>query len=174
MSEAEPKPAAKPGRSLVNRRGRVPCLDAERQAEVCAVIAQGLTVQTAADFVGIGQTTIYRTARKNPEFAAALVRARSRHEYILVRSVKDAAVERKDWRAAAWLLAHTFRDRYYVRQPRGLPVEQVRLLFERFSEALLSEVRNTEDRRRVMTRLQKISDDVSDAAGVNQRLGHET
>ena len=169
MSDQEPKP----GR-FTNFRGRTPCLDEKRKADLCAVVAQGLTLRTATDFIGVSHSTILRTAKKDRRFAEALRQARSRGEYILVHSVKDAAVERKDWRAAAWLLSHCFRDRYYLRQPRGVPVEQVRLLFERFTDALLAEVRNDEDRRRIKNRLQKISGQVSDAAGVTKRLGHET
>jgi hypothetical protein len=156
-----------------NFLGSKPCLDEKRQADVCAVVAMGCTLQTAADFVGVGRRTVYRTALKNSAFGDALRKARSRGEITLVRTVQESALKAGEWKAATWLLAHCFRDKYYKRQ-RGIPVDQVQLLVQRITEALLGEVRDPADRKRMMARIAQICREVGDDVAADKLSGQET
>jgi hypothetical protein len=165
-------PVGKPGR-YANRLGPKPCLDEFKQQKICAIVGRGCTLQTAADYVGVARKTVYRTALMNAAFGQALREARSRGEVNLVLKVDEAAMEKGEWRAAAWLLTHCFRDKYYPRF-LGVPVEQVRALFERLSEALLAEVRSPADRQRIETRLRQISADFSAAVEANRQLGQDS
>lgn len=163
---------SEPGKHA-NRLGPKPCLDEEKQKQVCTVIGQGMSLQSAADMICVHVKTIYRHARRDKKFDADLRQARARGEFRLLRTVHEAGAEKGEWRAAAWVLKNCYRDRYYQRQ-QGIPVEQIRVIIERLAGAMLGEVRNKEDRERMVAHLKRISGEVSEAARVNLRLGNES
>jgi hypothetical protein len=157
----------------LNRLGPHSCVDKEKQDNICAIVAMGCTLHTAADFVGISRRTVTREIQRNPTFAEALRRARSRGEVKLLRSVHEAAVNEGKYSAAIWLLSHCYRDHYYPKM-RGIPAEQVQLLVERLTDTLLDEVRDTVDRDRITVRLKQVAREVGGIVDADKRLGHES
>src|SRR5262245_19036098 len=93
LPEATPNlPEGKPGR-YANRLGPKPCLDVFRQEQICAIVGKGLTLQTAADYVGVERRTVYRTALRNAAFGAALREARSCGATRLMLRIHETAAE---------------------------------------------------------------------------------
>ena len=162
----------KPGK-YANRNGRKVCFDDKMKSAICGVLRQGCTLKTAAAFVGIGDRTLYRQTCRDPQFAEDLRRARSHGELKLLHTIHEAAMKRGDWRAAAWLLAHSFREGYHLHQAPGMGLDEARNIFRQFTEAVLGEIGDAPVRERVILRLQKIAAEVSAAAGVNKQLGYD-
>jgi hypothetical protein len=166
MSEQEPKP----GR-LANRLGPRPSLDQHKKDNICAVVAMGCNLKTAADFVGVSRRTIYARAKAEPEFAAALRAARSRGQVSNLSIIAEA--RKRDWKAAAWLLRHCYQEVFGCRRTEGITPEQLGVLFGRFTEMLLGEVRDRKERERIAVRLEQMTRELSGAVEIAKQLGHE-
>ncbi len=89
----------------------------EKKRELFAALLLGLNRKVAADCVGCSPQTIWRTARRDPEFAKRLRQLEGKSELALLHSVQVAAKDEKNWRAAAWALERLFPDRYSRRGP---------------------------------------------------------
>lgn len=155
----------------VRRIGRPPALDDARREDLFLILRQGMSVQSAADYAGVCSRTVYRTAERDSAFADAMRKARSTGEVRLVSTIQEA-VQKKDWKAAAWLLSHSYRDRYYKRQP-GFPPGQVRELVARFGSFITKQVSNPEERRRIADLLQQINDETRSIVEINRQLRKE-
>lgn len=58
-------------------RGQPPALTGDRLTRLLAHLADGLTIQQAADQVGVTRATVHNTQRRDPEAAAAITAARA-------------------------------------------------------------------------------------------------
>ena len=161
---SEPKPT--------NRRGTKSCLTQDRKDSICAVVAMGCTLKAAADFVGVARRTVYSRTDRDPEFAAALLAARSRGQILNLGIIKKAAEDR-DWRAAAWILTHCHQKAFALRRSEGITSEQLGVLFGRFTEMLLGEVRDRDERERIATRLDRMSRELSGTVEITKQLEHD-
>lgn len=85
-------------------RGRPPLLDIEKRALVLAFLEEGYSRRLAAASVGVSTKTLVRALRRDPEFAVAVALAEVRSYERPLMTIQEAA--RRDWRAAAWLIAH--------------------------------------------------------------------
>lgn len=130
-------------------------LNAQRQAEVCAIVGVGCSLTTAAKYLGCTLHTIQRTRNSDAEFAAALLRADAHGELSLVRRVYDAAAEKNGWRAAAWLLTRRHPDRYAARAARTTTPHQIDQTMYFFAKRVVQEIASPDDRKRVKVRLKK-------------------
>jgi len=149
--------------------GRKPLLDAKRQTEICAVIGAGCTLRMAAAYVGCNESTIYRFAQRDADFAAALRKARAKSEMVLLRCVHEAATQKKDWRAATWLLTHCHQERYRM-GTELLAADQVSAMIGRFAELLLREVADVADRKRILARLEDLTSSLGREAATAVQL----
>lgn len=147
--DGTPPPIAK------RRRGRPRFLDAQRQAEACAIVGVGCSLTTAAKYLGCTLQTIQRTRNSDAEFAAALLRADAHGELSLVRRIYDAAAERNGWRAAAWLLTRRHPDRYAARAAGVATPHQIDQTMYFFAKRVVQEIASPDDRKRVKLRLKK-------------------
>jgi hypothetical protein len=160
--------------SNANRRGAGRCcLDEERQKFICAIVAKGMSLRSAAASVGVDEKTISRHTLRDRQFRERLNQARARGEFRLVENIHEAALKRKDWRAAAWLLSVCYRKDYGPVR-KGVPNDAVRLIFERLTTTLLSEVHDAEVRGRILARLRNLNALVCGAHGINLLVGRET
>ncbi len=84
-------------------RGRPVVIDEELQSKVCLLLSLGLSRRQAASYLDIVHSTIANAMQRDPEFAASVERA----EEVSTAAplVTLALVSRRNWRAAAWLLA---------------------------------------------------------------------
>jgi hypothetical protein len=139
--------------------GRPRILNATKRSEICAILAVGCSRATAAQYVGCHPDTIRNTAQRDPEFAAALEQAESRHELKHLALINKAAEEGKYWRAAAWALERKYPGRYGRRHPDMFTVEQVSHVLAQFAFAgvILEEVPEDGQRGRILARLSELT-----------------
>lgn len=128
------------------RPGRPTKLNPEVQAKICAIIADGNYDATAAQCCGIDPKTFLKwLARgKDPnhpnyplysEFREAVKKARAERERKLVGYIATAALEKKHWTAAAWMLERLYRDHWGKPEYRG-DGNEARTIAEEVQEAI--------------------------------------
>ncbi len=94
------------------RRGRRPVLTQEMADTMYTMLANGNSVETAADFVGINPCTFYDWMNKGnraqsgmyAEFAKTMKKARAIAKVALVQAIS----QHPSWQAKAWLLERRF------------------------------------------------------------------
>lgn len=166
MSEASNEESL-PTKPVKRRGGAKEVLDAKKQAEICAILAMGCSRRCAAGYVGCSVNTILNTARRKPEFAAALLKADAQQEVTLISRIHAATKRTDGWRAAAWLLQHTRPD-YYARRADTMTPEQVAGVLSQFAEILSRGIRDAEDRARVGNDLRLLTSALANEAAGEQ------
>ena len=111
-----------------------PSLDSFKKAQVCGVLSIGGSILTAARAVGCHPSTIYATAKRDPEFHEQLATSRAGHEATLLNRIHTAAQEPQFWRAAAWALERMYPERYRARPNDTITLPMVL----QFADQLLS------------------------------------
>src|SRR5437868_4570314 len=104
--------------STMAKPGPQPFLDDGKRREICAMLVAGASQTSAANYVGCVTSTITNTAKRDPEFARQIQRAKAECELNSLNKI-NAAGDRS-WRAAAWLLERTRPESYEkvtLRQP---------------------------------------------------------
>ncbi len=143
------------------------CLDKYKKAQVCGVLSIGGSMLTAARAVGCHPSTIYATAKRDPEFAENLAESRAGHEVALLNQVHTAAKDLKYWRAAAWALERMYPERYRARAGDIVTLTTMRQFIEQLLSLIADEVGDTALFDRIVHRtnheLKMLSDRVEDA-----------
>ena len=116
-------------------------LNADKRKIILAVIARGCSRRMAAGFVGCVPRTITRTANRDPEFAAALVRAENAARIAFTSRINAAAAEPRYWRAAAWWLERRDADEFAAQPQFTLTREQAAEIFADFIYYLEDDIR---------------------------------
>jgi hypothetical protein len=137
--------------------GRPRALDEFKKREICAVLAVGGSRATAAQYVGCHPDTIRNTAQRDPEFAADLEHAESKHEVKHLTFINKAAAEGRYWRAAVWALERKFPGRYGRRHPDMFTIEQVSHVLTQFAAVILEEVPEETQRGKILSRLSELT-----------------
>ncbi len=133
--------------------GRPHALDEVKQAEVCALVSTGVSLRSAARYVGCDRKTIHREQLRNEQFAAQLRTAEMRAEYSPLEAMYQAV--HRHWRAAAWLLERT-RPQQYARNSTGVvKLTIVRELIEQIQTHLAEELAALPDGAAICGRLQQ-------------------
>ena len=135
-------------------RGKI---TAEKKQQITTMVTLGCSRRAAAGFVGCSPKTIYRTARRDPAFAAELRQAESRSEWIYLDRIRKAAMKEQYWRAAAWVLERRNPRDYLLRQPGAMTVERVQQMLIRLVETIIAQIGDRALRRRVFERLTAVS-----------------
>lgn len=136
--------------------GRPHALDEVKQAEVCALVSTGVSLRSAARYVGCDRKTIHREQLRNEQFASNLRKAEIRAEYSPLEAMHDAA--HRHWRAAAWLLERT-RPQQYARNSTGVvKLAVVRELIEQIQQHLAAELAPLPEGATICRRLQRAVD----------------
>ena len=92
-----PNPSQSPSRG-----GRPKALDEDKRATVCNLIAAGVSLRQAAQFVDCDRRSVRREAQRNGEFRRQLAKARSEASIHPMVTLRQAA--KADWRAAlCWM-----------------------------------------------------------------------
>lgn len=132
-------------------------LTTDKKQQVVAIVGVGCSRRTAAGFVGCSPNTIYRTARRDPAFAAELRRAEARSEWTYLDRIRKAAMKEQYWRAAAWVLERRNPRDYVLREPRAMTVERVQQMLIRLVETIIAQIGDRTLRQRVFERLTAVS-----------------
>lgn len=88
------------------RKGRPPTYTKEILDKILVYIRGGMTVERAAEGVGIPEGTIREWMGSVPAFSAAVKKARRELELNLLNSINEAGV--KSWQAKAWMAERVF------------------------------------------------------------------
>ena len=82
----------------------------EIEAKIIEAVRGGNYIETAANYAGIGKSTLYEWQSRFPDFADAIQKARAEAETRNVTLIQQAA--RTQWQAAAWYLERSYPSRY--------------------------------------------------------------
>lgn len=83
------------------KNGRPSAYDDEIAGKIIDAVRSGLTLERAAEYVGLNPSTVQNWTTKRPTFGRAVKKARRDHEISLLRSIELAG--EKSWQARAWL-----------------------------------------------------------------------
>jgi hypothetical protein len=128
-------------------------LTEKQMDDICESLASGSSRPTAAKFAGCHPATMRAEMRRNPEFMHRVTQAELKLEAIMLRAIRDAASEPKQWRAAAWALERIYPNRYAKRRTNTLTLDQVHELVSEVSEIVASELPVPKFRQRIFDRL---------------------
>ena len=84
------------------KNGRPTQYDEQLAGKILAAIRAGLTLERAAEYVGMNPGTVQGWTTKRQDFGRLVKKARREHEMALLQSVEIAG--EKSWQARAWIL----------------------------------------------------------------------
>jgi hypothetical protein len=84
------------------KNGRPTQYDEQLAERILAAIRAGLTLERAAEYVGMNPGTVQGWTTKRQDFGRLVKKARREHEMALLQSVEIAG--EKSWQARAWIL----------------------------------------------------------------------
>jgi len=131
-----------------------------KRREICAILAVGCSRTVAARYVGCHVVTIRRRIQKDPDFAAAIVQAESKHEILNLGHINKAAADARNWRAAAWVLERAYPDKYGKRRAGAITLDQLTDALTQVIDVLMDELAESELRERVLDRLSRLTDEL--------------
>jgi len=98
---------AAPGAIEKAKNGRPSPYSEEIGAKIIEAVRGGLTLERAAEYVGLNPSTVQGWTERRAEFGRLIKKARREHELSLLRSVEAAG--EKSWQARAWCLERIFQ-----------------------------------------------------------------
>jgi Helix-turn-helix domain of resolvase len=99
------------------KRGRKSKLTPALRKRICTLLAQGHTIKTVCEAVGIAERTYFDWCEKHPHFSQATTCAIGKSKIALVAKLRLS----DDWRAQAFLLERRFPSEYGRCAERELP-----------------------------------------------------
>ncbi len=146
------------------KRGRRPILDTIKKTEILAIVGVGCSLTVAAKYVGCTVRTIRNTAERDPDFAQELSQKEYASEIGYMENIRKAGRNERYWRAAAWALERINPDKYGKRGPDVITVDQIVDLMAQFADIIVEEVPVAEYRKKILGRLEAISDALNEGA----------
>jgi len=89
------------------KNGRPSPYSEEIGARIIEAVRGGLTLERAAEYVGLNPSTVQGGTERRADFGRLIKKARREHELSLLRSVEAAG--EKSWQARAWCLERIFQ-----------------------------------------------------------------
>jgi Na+/proline symporter len=105
--------------------GRPPSFSEAMKREVVRLVSQGFSVRLAARSVGCAEGTIRYARKRDPQFAQEFEQGQADREMELLRIIREAAKDPRQWRAGAWWLERMFPERYAPCKGRGISAQQL-------------------------------------------------
>ena len=105
------------------RKRKTTKAQAEVRAEIIANLKEGMTVEAAVLLAGITTSTYYRWLESDEKFSEEIAQAHRYFEAIAIARIKQAATDRMDWKAWAWMLEKRYPDDYGKRQELQVTTE---------------------------------------------------
>jgi hypothetical protein len=129
----------------------------EQKGQVCGILSVGCDRQTAANFVGCSLAGIRRTMQQDAMFAADICRAEAGAELNHMRNIQKAAKDEKHWRASVWWMERRSPERFGPRGAGVVTARQLKAFTEILVEALREDVRDENDRQKIVARLTSLA-----------------
>jgi hypothetical protein len=140
-------------------------LAAEQKGQIFGILSVGCDRETAAAYVGCSPADIASAMRQDISFANTVRRTEAAAELAHMRNVQQAGKDVKNWRASVWWLERRSPERFGARSPGTITARHLKTFIQMLSNNLNSDVRDPDDRQRVLDRLEHIQhfiDDLTD------------
>jgi len=131
--------------------------DSQKRGRILGVLAIGCSLRAAARIVNCSPSTICREARLDPDFAAALEKAKGDSEVNFMKRIFDASKKDQYWRAAAWALERRHPEHYAPRAPEAITIGQIARLVAKLSQIIEEEIPAARFRKKVLARLDALT-----------------
>ncbi len=148
-------------------------LDEKIQNDITALLQIGCRLETAAKYAGCPIRHVRRELKENPLFAQRVQRAEEWSEVFFLRQIKKAAEKEQYWRAAAWALERRIPNRYASRGAETMTIDDIREIFRKMAEIVISEVTLPEDRKRIATKINALLADLASGGEKRRRKKKE-
>ena len=130
----------------------------KQKAEACGILSVGCDRETAANLIGELPEEFAQALQQDSEFAAEVRRTEAGVELFHMNQIHEAAKDKKNWRLSVWWLVQRSPERFATRVPGVVTTRHLKAFLEFFGEGLVSDIRNSEDRDRVQTRLEQLGE----------------
>lgn len=107
-----------------------PLTDDQRR-RACALLAMGATRLQAAQFADCNRKDLAAEMKRDPAFKQQVQQSELRAEMEIVRTLREATRDPKQWRAAAWTLERSYPRRYGLRKRNALTKAEKRRFQQR-------------------------------------------
>jgi hypothetical protein len=131
-------------------------LTPEQEGKVFGVLSVGCDRETAANIVGCTTSEIANAMRDSPEFAKSVRQTEAMVEMAHMRTVHEAAKDPKNWKASVWWLEVRSPERFVSRGADTVTSRQLKAFIQLLSHNLNEDIRNDEDRERILKRFEEI------------------
>ena len=129
----------------------------EQKRECCLMLSIGCDRETACNYLGVTAEELREELTLDVDFRKQILRAEATPEFNHMRNLYNAAKDEKHWRASVWWLERRSPERYARRAPEAVTPPQLQQMIEALTGAIAGEVNNSQDRRRVLARLEQIA-----------------
>ncbi len=137
--------------------------DRKKQSDILAIISVGCSQRIAAEYVGCSEKAIRETAIRDPEFAEELCHAEHRAELSLIKRIHKAAMDEKNWRAAAWALERLNPEDFGPRRPDTITRKQFVQVLMRITKIIVEEIPDEALRERVFQRIDVLVNELEES-----------
>lgn len=151
----------------------MPRLTPEQKREVCTIAAVGCDREIAARYLGCRPAELQEEVNADAQFARQLAQAEAGAELVHMKNLKVAAQEEKNWRASVWWLERRSPQRYGRRAADAVPAAQVQQFVEALAAIIAEEVREPEDRDRLLARLGELARQAIGAESCDEQVLQE-
>lgn len=147
-------------------------LSETQKDQICSILGVGCDRETAAHVADASTADIHQEMERDPSFAIRVRRTEAVSEWNNMRTVREAAKDVKNWRAAVWWLEMHAPDRFKPRGAGEVTVGQLNEFVGTLTTILADEVRSETDRRRVIQRVLESIRELEETVRAGLRLSN--
>lgn len=129
-------------------------LTRQQQDDVCNALHVGCDRETAAKYSRTTWAEVHAAMQADVAFAARLRYEESLIELRHMTQLRTASEKEANWRISVWWLERLYPDRYGPRSAGSISTRELRKFMEQLGAVLVDEVRDDEDRERLLRRLE--------------------
>ncbi len=137
-------------------------LTEEQKKEATLIASVGCDRELAARYLGCTVQDLVSDALRDEIFAKALRRAEAGAELAHMRNIQQAAKEERHWRASVWWLERRAPHRYGRRGSGEITRRELIRFLSSVTSSVASAIHQTEDRQRVLDKLDELADNLTD------------
>ena len=130
----------------------------EQKSSATMIATVGCDRESAAKYVGCTIEEFDEAVLRDRDFARELHKAEAGCELAHMRNIQQAAKEDRHWRASVWWLERRVPERYARREVGSVSRKELVRFLSSIASGIASSVRNDEDRRRVLEKIEELTD----------------